>query len=96
MASARVVLNSTGVESILSAPGVQDELNRRAEAVAAAARSTAPVVTGAYRDSIHVESGPSPIDGRARAIVTADVFYADFVEARTGNLARALSAAGGA
>lgn len=92
---ARVVLDSAGVAALLSESGVQELLTAQAERVAAVARSTAPVKTGAYRDSIHVESGPSPIDGRARAIVTADVTYADAVEARTGNLARALGSIGG-
>jgi hypothetical protein len=96
MARARVDLNRAGVVDLLSAPGVRAELERRAQAVAAAARATAPVKTGAYRGSIGVAVDSSPIDGRARAIVEATVDYADTVEARTGNLARALNSAGGA
>lgn len=96
MARPRVELNRGGVRAVLSDPGVQAELDRRAADVAAAARATAPVDTGQYRDSIRVESGPSPIDGRARATVVATAPHALLVEARTGNLARALNAAGGA
>lgn len=95
MARARVELNAPGVEAVLSAPGVQAFLTEQAERVAAAARASAPVATGAYRDSIAVESGPSPVDGRARAIVKATAPHANLVESRTGNLARALIAAGG-
>ena len=96
MARARVVLDSRGVSALLSAPGVRAELERRAQAVAGTARATAPVQSGAYRDSITVESGTSPHDGRARAIVKASAPHAHLVEARTGNLARALNSAGGA
>lgn len=95
MARARVVLDSRGVSALMSAPGVRAELERRAQAAAATARATAPVQSGAYRDSITVESGTSPVDGRARAIVKATAAHANSVESRTGNLARALNAAGG-
>lgn len=96
MARVRVDLNRSGIRDLLSAPGVRAELDRRAQAVAAAARASAPVRTGAYRGSIRVEVGVSPVDGRARAVVRADVAHATAVEARTGNLARALNSAGGA
>lgn len=95
MARVRVDLNRSGVEDVLSAPGVVAELRRRAEAVADAAIASAPVKTGNYRDSIHVEVDESPVDGRARARVVASAPHAHLVEARTGNLARALNAAGG-
>lgn len=95
MARARVNLNRAGVVDLLNAPGVRAELERQAQAVAAAARAAAPVRTGAYRDSIRVEVGVSPVDGRARAVVRAGVDYAAGVEARTGTLARALNVTGG-
>jgi len=47
--------------------GAQDEV---AEEIAEAARSVAPVDTGAYRDSIHIEDGK----------VVADVDYAAVIE----------------
>ena len=95
MARARVVLSRAGVAALLADPGVQAEVTRHAEAVAAEARASAPVRTGRYRESIVVESGPSPVDGRARAVVKATAPHAHLVEARTGNLARAMNATGG-
>lgn len=93
MARTRVELNSAGVRELLNDSGVRAELERRAERVAAAARATAPVATGAYRDSIHVTTGRTD---RAEARVVAPVPHAMLVEAKTGNLARSLDAAGGA
>lgn len=96
MARAKVELNRAGVLEVLTAPGVLAELVRRGEAVAATARATAPVRTGDYRDHITVQPGVSPVDGRARVIVGSTARHAPLVEARTGNLARALNAGGGA
>ena len=92
----RVKINQAGVRALLSDPGVRAELERRAAAVEAAAKASAPVASGQYRDSIRAQSDSSPIDGRARATVGATAPHALVVEARTGNLARALNAAGGA
>ena len=55
------------------------------------ARADAPVLTGTYRDSIHVEVEQTP--GGVVATVVADVRYAMFVESRDGTLARALGKA---
>jgi len=88
MARPKVTLNHSGVESLLGAPGVRAACREEAEKVAAAARASAPVKTGAYRDSIHVVSDTTD---RAVERVVADVPYAMIVEANTGNLARALS-----
>lgn len=56
--------------------------------VANKARADAPVDTGAYRDSIHVEVEET--SHRVVAKVVADVEDALIVEAQTGNLNRAL------
>lgn len=94
----KVQLNRRGMADLLKSAGVKDELHRRAERAAAAARASAPVGTGAgagaYRDSITVEDRVHP--SRAVSRVVADVPYALAVEAKTGNLARSLDAAGGA
>lgn len=71
-------------------PGVKAVTREAAEAVAERARSTAPVDSGGYRDSIGVEE--SPRDGRVTYRVIADVEHGLAVEARTGNLARAAKA----
>lgn len=85
-----VTLSSAGVRELLRDPGVARAVAEAAEKVAAAARASAPVQTGEYRDSIHVDSDNSPIDGRARSRVIADAPHALIVESNTGNLARAL------
>jgi hypothetical protein len=62
--------------------------------VESAAKASAPVESGDYRDSIHTETERQ---GNLTAVkVVADVPYAMYVEAATGNLARSLDAAGGA
>lgn len=87
----KVKLNSGGMAALLKSDEVRQALTPVADRVADAARAGAPVRTGAYRDSIHVESDTTD---RAVERVVADVSYARDVEARTGNLARALSTAG--
>jgi hypothetical protein len=93
MPRTKVVLNSPGMRELLTSDGVRADLERRAEAVAAQARSTAPVQTGDYRDGIEVFGDTTD---RAVVRVGSTVRYAPLVEAKTGNLARALDAAGGA
>jgi bisphosphoglycerate-independent phosphoglycerate mutase (AlkP superfamily) len=65
---------------------------RLAKQVESAAKASAPVKTGTYAASIRAETvdHPTRVIGR----VVADVDYALVVEANTGNLARALDAAG--
>lgn len=92
MARTKVVRNSAGIRELLNAPGVRAELARHADRVEAAAKAGAPVESGAYRDSIHRESATTD---RAVERVVADAPHALLVEARTGNLARALGGVGG-
>jgi len=89
--SVKVKLNSAGVRALLRSPGVRADLAQRAERVLSAARASAPVKTGAYRDGL--TSYPSTTD-RAVHRVGSTARHAPVVEARTGNLARALDAAG--
>jgi hypothetical protein len=79
-------------DEILNSNEVRDLCTTRAERALSAARSAAPVDSGAYRASLRLEQATTD---RAVARVVADVDYAMVVEARTGNLARALDAAGG-
>lgn len=60
-----------GVEKVAQSEEIRRALRKVAEHQADEARRTAPVDTGAYRDSIHVEEDTSP-DGRARVFVVAD------------------------
>ena len=92
--AAIIVMHPDGVEEML-----QDaDLSTYGEKVEQAAQSSAPVLTGAYQASIHMEDAP---DGKG-VVVVSDVTtpsghpYAIYVEAATGNLTRALDAAGGA
>lgn len=86
-----VRLNHAGMAALLHSPGVRADLSARAERVAEAARSAAPVDTGAYKASIRVLIEDHPT--RVAAHVSAGVRYAHLVESRLGVLARALDAA---
>ena len=90
MARTKIVLIHSEVETMLKSDGVRAVLVGPADRAAAAAKASAPVASGAYRDSIHRESATTD---RAVELVVADVPYARVVESRTGNLARALGGA---
>ena len=92
MASTRVRLNHPGMAALLRDDGVRAMLRTHAEAVLSAAVAGAPVQTGAYRDSLRIIDTTTD---RAAVMVGSSVAYAREVEAATGNLARALDAAGG-
>lgn len=92
MARVRVKLNSRGMDDLLHDDGVRDFLAGRAERVADQARRTAPVETGEYRESIHVETD---VTDRVVARVVSDDDKSHWIESWTGNLSRALDAAGG-
>ena len=93
MARTKIVLVSSEVEAMLKSAGVRAVLVGPADRVEAAAKASAPVASGAYRDSIHRESATTD---RAVELVVADAAHARVVESRTGNLARALGSVGGA
>lgn len=66
-----------------------------AKKIADTARSTAPVADGDYKGSIHIETDKRTGENDwAHAYVVADAPHAGYVEARTGNLLRALNSAG--
>lgn len=92
MAKTRVKLDSRGVRDVFDQWATNDGA-RRIERAANAARSAAPVATGAYQASIRVERVQTD---RPVWRVVASAPHALVVEARTGTLARALNAAGGA
>lgn len=90
MAKTRIDLDHPGMEAMLKSSAVRAELTRRAERALAAAQETAPVNTGAYRGSLHIEQDTTD---RAVVRVVADDWKAAIIEANTGNLGRALDAA---
>jgi len=87
---ARVKLNGRGVQAILNSSETRAILTPKAESVLAAAKASAPVASGAYRDSLHIEQDTTD---RVVVRVVADVPYALLVEANTGTLSRALDSA---
>lgn len=101
-----VTLDQAAINRLVVDPDVQRDLQRRTDLVVQAAKSTAPVLTGAYRASIHQEP---QYDADGARTVTADVHYAIYVEHGTRQtdrhgrsihparftLTRALDAAGG-
>ena len=90
MAKARVTLIHSAIAELLKSDGVRSVLTGPADRVAEAARASAWVGKGSYRDSIHRESVTTD---RAVELVVADDWKAWFIESRTGNLARALGSA---
>lgn len=95
MPRSRIEIVLAGVRELKRDPGVAAFVAERAARVLAAAKASAPVESGAYRDSLHVVMDVHPVSG-AVAHIGSDLDYAAGVEAGTGNLSRALDAAGGA
>jgi hypothetical protein len=87
MAGVKIVLNSGDMGKLLKSEQMRPALRAIAEGWAARARATAPVDTGAYRDSIQVVDDTTD---RAVARVVAQDRKAPIVEYRTGNLKRAM------
>lgn len=92
MALVKFVGNRVGYSEILHSAAMNAMLQGKGEAVASAARQSAPVDTGEYRASILVRVVDHPT--RSVAQVYSDDDKAQVIESRTGNLARALDAAG--
>lgn len=87
MARPRIVLDHSGMADVLRSDEVRAPLREIAEQTAARARSGAPVDSGEYADKIHVDSVTTD---RAVERVVASARHSIVVEARTGNLKRAL------
>lgn len=86
-----VQLNSGGVEALLRSEAVREgALRPVAQAVAGRARAGAPVESGEYRNRIEVESATTD---RAVERVVARARHSAVVEAKTGNLKRAMGGA---
>lgn len=85
-----VTFNQVYFDAIMRASRVEAMCKGAAEDALAIARSTAPVDTGAYRDELEIEKVPH------RYRDTFEVVGHDkktlLIEAKTGNLARALKA----
>lgn len=90
MTRAYVTFNDSYFDEVLNSAGVQRLCRSKAEQALAIARASAPVDTGAYRAGLAVEAKRS-----ARRTVYRVVGHDRktlLVEAKTGNLVRALKA----
>lgn len=93
------VPNPLGIASITKQPAMGQAMAEVAEDKVPVAKALAPVRTGAYADSIHVEQTIE--GGDMAAMLVADVDYAVFVEFGTSDtptfapLRRALEMGGG-
>lgn len=88
----RFKINHGGIQSYLDGGnGVSALLHSKAQAVLSAAQGSAPVDSGAYSASLHIEEDHTD---RMVVRVVASVPYSHVVEANDGVLGRALDAAG--
>lgn len=87
MADPKLKLNSREMAALLRSAQVREPLAKVADRIAARARASAPVETGAYRAGIGRDS--TTTDRAAERVVARDKDSA-VIEARTGNLKRAL------
>jgi hypothetical protein len=85
-----IKFNEAFFQELGQSAGVTGLVMKAAEQVAAAARASAPVDSGDYRDSIHTALKHQD---RSVALVIADDPKTMLIESKTGNLARALKAA---
>lgn len=85
-----VELKEAGVRELLLSAMVRANLEGRMEQALAMAKAQAPVDTGAYRESLSLETVETD---RVGVRLLASVPYAWAVEADTGNLLRALDQA---
>lgn len=91
MAKLKVVLHSPAIGAMLRSDDIREgALRGPAERVLAAAEAGAPVATGAYKAGLRMSDATTD---RAVIRVGSTVDYADVVEAKTGNLLRALGSA---
>ena len=90
----KVTIDRRSFNALMGSAEVRAVLRAPAQRVESAARSAAPVDSGAYHDSIGVEESETSI-GWARAYVVARAPHSHIVESRSGTLARALGSAGG-
>lgn len=87
--AARIKLNHAAMAALLKSDGVRADLTVRAQRVLAAAQSSAPVVTGNYRDGLAIIQDTTD---RAVVRVAGTAPHSHLVEANHGTLARALDA----
>lgn len=75
MSLVSIRIDEAAIESLLTAPAVKQDMRARGRRVVQAAKDTAPVDTGEYRDSIHLEDGEG-----AEVLIVASADHAIYVE----------------
>ena len=86
-----IVFNPKFFDTVLREPRVEQVVDAAAGRALRAAQSTAPVDTEAYRDGLHIEHHDSRFRRSARVVGSDPKTM--LIEAKTGNLARAVKAA---
>lgn len=89
MPRARIELDHPGIGAMLKSPEVRAELTRRAQRMLSAAESSAPVDTGSYKASLHLEQDTTD---RAVVRVVADDWKSAIIESRLRILGSAIDA----
>lgn len=87
MQSVKIELDHREIKDFLTGPEIESALRDIAEKAASRARATAPVASGAYRDSIKVEVDETD---RTAVRVVAHDWKAAIIESRTSNLKKAV------
>lgn len=90
--STEVKFNNKYFDEILRTPPVQKAQREIAQRVLARAKATAPVKSGAYRDSLKIRVAQRGY--RNAFLVEGTDEKTLLIESKTGNLARALKSAG--
>lgn len=91
MTHSMIKINHSEIQSYLDGDhGVEALLEEHAQQALSAAQNAAPVASGTYRDSLHIETDKTD---RMVKRVASDVDYALVVEANHGTLSRALDSA---
>lgn len=88
MTRTEVDFNSDFFDNIMRSAGVRKLSDEAASRALAAAQASAPIDTGAYREGLHIEHESSGFRESARVVGSDPKTM--LIEAKTGNLARAL------
>lgn len=100
MSLVNIETDEAAIQSLLATPAVKRDMRARGRRVVRSAQDTAPVDTGEYRASIHLEDG----DEGGEVLIVASADHSIYVEHGTrvpghpahNTLANALDAAGDA
>jgi hypothetical protein len=92
MAGAKVEFDQAFFDGLMRTAGIQSLQQAAAQRVLAAAQASAPVKTGAYKRGLRITKAERKY--RTAFLVEGTAPHTLLVEAKTGNLARALKSAG--